>query len=499
MKIRLISLSLMLIAAGSLTVSTAQTRRTTKKRSTAAKAESSNKTRARRTRESTAPVRTTEAQTNPEKPANSSEPMPKPEGEKATVPAEAATTQTDQNAKPNEKSEPSPEPNKPPADAVIPLRDQIDAASTGTERNGLRLKLAEELVTAGKNSDALSELHAITATDVFDPQGFYNAGNSFARLGDTEGAVEAYRKAINQRKGRYSRAFNNLGVVLMRAGRWDEAYDAFLSALKLEGFRYAEASYNLGRLYSARGETDLAVREWRRVLALNPDHTAAAEALARVGSEDKVVVDSTRSSSSTPSAGPVKASVKEAPKEKPVAIKPSTSSSRSPRSLALDPISFDLLQRARTDNEKGKTLNAIDSYQRLLSRESGYFPPANLELSFALISSKRYEEAFSQLQMVATRDGNRYPISYYHLARVYELRGDLKQAESWFSQAAVAFGSQNSQFLLDVSRVREKQGDFKGALESMERYLSIMDQRGEHPSWSAERLTALREKAATKN
>src|ERR1044071_1550581 len=141
------------------------------------------------------------------------------------------------------------------------LHEQMDSAS-GPERNSLRLKLVGELVAAGKKAEALTELRSMVSMDVFDPQNFYNAGNAFARLGDNEGAIQAYRKAIEQRKGHYSRALNNLGVVLLRTGRWDEAYEALASALKLEGFRYAEASYNLGRLYAARGENDMAVREW---------------------------------------------------------------------------------------------------------------------------------------------------------------------------------------------------------------------------------------------
>jgi hypothetical protein len=43
-----------------------------------------------------------------------------------------------------------------------------------------------------------------------------------------------------------------------------------------------------------------------------------------------------------------------------------------------------------------------------------------------------------------------------------------------------------------VSRVREKLGDFKGALESLELYLKL---RGERPLWSDERLAELRRKA----
>jgi len=93
---------------------------------------------------------------------------------------------------------------------------------------------------------------------------------------------------------------------------------------------------------------------------------------------------------------------------------------------------------------------------------------------------------------VSKRDGARYPISYFHLARLYERSGDLKLAEAAFAQVAPT----NAQFLLDLSRVREKLGDYKGSLEAMERYLKLMQDQGQRPIWSEERLAELRSKAA---
>ena len=360
-------------------------------------------------------------------------------------------------------------------DPVASLRDQIQAASTASDRIRLQLQLAELLVSTGHRTEALKELQLIANSGSFDPIGFYNLGNSFARIGETEAAIDAYRTAIEQRKGTYSRAFNNLGVMLLRSGRWDEAQDAFLSALKLENFHYAEASYNLGRVYAARGQRDLAAREWRRALFVNPQHAAAAQALANVGTEEKIVVESEP-------ARPVPSKAAPAPK----AVAPG------PKSLTLDRVSFDFLQRARTAAERGKMTEAVDNFQRVLNRKDGYFPPANLELSYALLSLKRTDEAISHLLQVSERDGAQYPISYFHLARLYELKGELKLAEAAFSQAAAAYSATNPQFLLDVSRVREKLGNFKGALESMELYLKL---RGERPLWSDERLAELRRKA----
>ena len=152
-------------------------------------------------------------------------------------------------------------------DTIQTLRTQIESATSDSDR-----------------------VNAIANSNAFDPIGFYNLGNGLARLGRNEAAIAAYRKAITQRKGFYSRALNNLSVVLLRMGRWDEAQEALTSALRIENFRYAEASYNLGRVYAARGQNDLAAREWRRVLAIDPQHEGAKQALAAGDNEERIVV-----------------------------------------------------------------------------------------------------------------------------------------------------------------------------------------------------------------
>jgi len=376
-------------------------------------------------------------------------------------------------------------------DSVVTLRNQIEDAATPQDRIRLQLKLADELIATGHKSEALQELQLVANSGVFDPIAFYNLGNAFARLGESEAAIAAYRKAIDQRKGQYSRAYNNLGVVLLRLGRWDEAYDALISALKIEAFRYAEASYNLGRVYEARGQSDLAAREWRRALAVDPHHEAAAQALARSRTEERIVVADVRPASKPAASRP--AASKPDP-SKPAATESESGAIPSSKTLKLDPISYDFLQRARNAAERGKMPEAVDNYHRLLDREHGYFAPANLELSYALLSLKRLDEAFENLLQVSRRDGARYPASYYHLARLYEYKGELQLAEAAFSQASRAYTPTNVYFLLDLSRVREKQGNFKGALEALERYVAFMEQQGKKPAWSDHQLTELRAK-----
>ena len=414
------------------------------------------------------------------------EPSPVNSPSPAESPAPASTTA---DTKPAEKNSDmaAEAPSATPSDPIMALRDQIDAAPTPQDQIRLRLQLAEELANSGKKVEAVNELHSLTGLDVFDPQGFYNAGNALARLGDTDEAVNAYRKAIEQRKGRYSRAQNNLGVVLLRVGRWDEAREAFLSALRVESFHYAEASYNLGRLYATRGEMDLAVREWRRAVAVDPQHVAAKQSLARSGTEGRITVEQNR---------PVSRAVERDSTSAIVPGSPKSSSSNAAKLLTLDPTSFGFLQKARTASERGNKAEAIDNYQRVIARENGYFAPANLELSYLLIGLRRNDEAMTSLLPVVNREGSRYPIGYYHLARIYEGKGELKLAEDAFANAVSAYGDQNAQFLLDLSRIREKQGNFKGALEAMERYVATVRKDGQDIAWSEERLVVLRQKAS---
>lgn len=394
------------------------------------------------------------------------------------TPAEAPET--------NSEPEPEAESSATPKSEAMTLRDEIDAAPNAQERSRLQLKLVDHLVAAGMKQEAIAELHLLSAEDHFDPQAFYNIANAFARLGATDSAIKAYRKAIEQRKGRYSRASNNLGVVLLRQGFWDQAYDAFLSALRQESFRYAEASYNLGRLYAARGQIDLAIVEWRRAVAVDPSHAAAAGALARAGSTGSITVAPTRPGIRSVGGATPPAGRQTSPRGATI----------DPLGLTVDPETYKFLQRGRTARERGRNEDAVDSYKRVISRMGGYFAPANLEISYALISLKRHDEAVAALLAVTQRDGARYPISYYHLARLYELRGDLQQAENNYRQAADSYSGNNTQFLLDLSRVREKRGDLPGALAALEQYVKTEEQKGQKPEWSDERIALLRQKLA---
>jgi tetratricopeptide (TPR) repeat protein len=201
------------------------------------------------------------------------------------VVAETLDAKSDDVASESNPEQAAPDANEKANDRLNALRAQIKAAKTGNERMRLERMLIDYMVALGKKSEAVAELRVRSRADRLDPVAFYNIGNALARLGDTDTAIDAYRKAIKQRHGNYPRALNNLGVMYLRQGRWDEAQETLNSALKLEDFRYGEASYNLGRVYAARGETELAIREWSRAIMVEPDHADATIALARAYAE----------------------------------------------------------------------------------------------------------------------------------------------------------------------------------------------------------------------
>lgn len=443
------------------------------------------------------------------------------------------------------------------ADAAVETRSaSADAAQSPSERARQRQAMAEQLAEAGNKSEAVALLRSMLAEERFDPAFFYNTGNALARMGESEAAVEAYRKAVAQRHGNYARAQNNLGVVLTRLGRWEEAEEALTSALKLESFNYAEASYSLGRLHALRGESGLATAEWTRTLRLKPEHTDAAVSLARLLAEDGdttqalAVLDAlserlARRGTVAPreiaiARGEIVAAsnvlaeeahartgdnghaggnsivlresdgdrvlvtakaVNDAPRSAATRDADASAVLHNARSASSRPViasrdALDLLRRARAAREGGRDEEALSLYRRAVESNGGYFAPANLELAYTLASLRRNEEAAASVLSVIRRDGTRYPVAFYHVGRFYEHMNRLAEAEEAFTRAAELMGDKSPQFYVDLSRVRERSGNYAGALAAAEEYVRLQARTGGVPDWARTRVEQLKKKSA---
>ena len=421
------------------------------------------------------------------------------------------------------------------------LRARLATASVGAERARLQHALVERLTESGARAEAVELLRSMLAEERFDPPFFYNVGNALARLGESDAAVEAYRKAVAQRHGNYSRAQHNLGVVLTRLGRWEEAEESLTAALRQESYTYAGASYSLGRLHALRGEAGLAIEEWRRTLRIEPGHADAAVALARALAEDgdparalavlddfgarlirrgavvprevtvargEIVaaaniaaepergrnsseereagggdalqgakVSASKSESAGAARAPVERESSAGVRESSSALRESRTPSTKLRTLVVGRETYSLLQRAREAREAQRGEEAVALYRRAIESNGGYFAPADLELGFTLAAMQRPQEAVTSLLVVAERQPARYPIAFYHLGRLYEHLGQLEQADAAYARAIELMGDQSPQFFVDLSRVREREGKYVEALHAAEQYVRAMVER----------------------
>jgi tetratricopeptide (TPR) repeat protein len=426
-----------------------------------------------------------------------------------------------------------------PSEEVEALRAKAEASSNPSERARLRLSLAEALAEGGQRAEAVGLVRAEVSAERFDPQFFYNAGNALARLGESEAAADAYRKAVAQKRGNYARAQHNLGVVLMRLGRWEEAEASLRAAMRLENDTYAEASYSLGRLHALRGESGLAAAEWTRTLRLRPDHADAAAALARTLAEggdseqafrvlDAFETRAARRGASVPrevtvargeivAAANVYAATRAAGVSHTVEAGVSRTSEAdaktntlpdstallrgvraaksAPAQFVIEKESYTFLLKARAARADEHPEEAVELYRRAIREGGGYLAPANMELGLTLVTLRRNEEAAAYLLAVVRKEGGRYPLVFYHLGRIYEHLGRLNEAGEAFARAAELAGEESPQFYVDLSRVREREGRGADALSAAEAYVRAMARTGEAPEWARERVQSLRKKA----
>ncbi len=100
-----------------------------------------------------------------------------------------------------------------------------------------------------------------------------NLGVILRQRGDTAGAVEHFRRAVEIEPG-FVEAHINLGAAAQRAGRLDEAAGHYHDAIRAQPDD-AAAYNNLGAIHQSRGQLDAAMESYRRALDRKPDFVDA--------------------------------------------------------------------------------------------------------------------------------------------------------------------------------------------------------------------------------
>jgi predicted TPR repeat methyltransferase len=105
-----------------------------------------------------------------------------------------------------------------------------------------------------------------------------NFGNALRAMGDLEGAIAAWEKALHIDPADAD-AWCNLGVARIEGGDVDAAADAWRAAIQADP-GHADAIDLLAVSHSQRGEHAEAIALWRRALAVRPGHGRSRENLA---------------------------------------------------------------------------------------------------------------------------------------------------------------------------------------------------------------------------
>jgi len=120
----------------------------------------------------------------------------------------------------------------------------------------------------------------------------YNLGRLLVEQGQLDDAIAHYERATATDPAD-AEAQNNLGVTLFGIGRADDAIAHYRKALEIRP-DYAEASCNLANALIAKGDFDGAIARYRACLAAIPDHEEArynlASALLRKGRADEAII-----------------------------------------------------------------------------------------------------------------------------------------------------------------------------------------------------------------
>ena len=109
---------------------------------------------------------------------------------------------------------------------------------------GQSLDEVRQRIEQGNLPAAEETAERIVATDPGNAEAWYLLGISRAGLGQTSGAIAAYREAVSLEPG-FADAWNNLGDLLRRSGDLDGALEALNHALEIDP-ENAQASLNAG-------------------------------------------------------------------------------------------------------------------------------------------------------------------------------------------------------------------------------------------------------------
>lgn len=301
----------------------------------------------------------------------------------------------------------------------------------------LRVRIARAWLSTGRRADAqrAAEILVRTAELAPDVAAVYSAlGRARERGGDSEGAQEAYERALRLDPGyRYVRRrlirlalerrdFTRArahaehllasasedpehhflaGLVAARDGRVDAARAHYADAVSRANGRYPEAYFNLGLLERAAGQLEASIAAYRHALEQRPRYLAAMNnlglVLAAAGRQDEAEATYRRA-------------------------------------LAADGrYAAAWLNLGELLVARGRTDEALAAFRRAIAARGDY-PEASLDLAVALGRAGRLEESITAYRALVTAHP-RYVSARFNLAVALEQAGRTAEARAELASA----------------------------------------------------------------
>jgi tetratricopeptide (TPR) repeat protein len=156
--------------------------------------------------------------------------------------------------------------------ALRALRE-ADANAKGAEKDSMvgvesRFLLGQCYQQLGKWREAQEAYDEFIAANPYEKEAFANLGLVEAKVGNSEGAVAEYSKALDL-DPKFLDAQKNRGTEYLRQKRYESAIEDF-SAVLAEGEADTGTLYKRGYAYCTNGERKLGTKDLREVLRIEP-------------------------------------------------------------------------------------------------------------------------------------------------------------------------------------------------------------------------------------
>jgi tetratricopeptide (TPR) repeat protein len=146
------------------------------------------------------------------------------------------------------------------------------------------INLGSEYNQKGLNKLAVEEFKKAIELLPDHAESHYNLGKVYSDLRDYKNAAIEFLLAIQYDKDNYKAMFA-LGNTYSKTGQYAKAINFFNKAdqtyKRIQNELYLDAIHNLGEVYGKMGKLGEAIKQFKKVLEIDPDHTLAKENLVR--------------------------------------------------------------------------------------------------------------------------------------------------------------------------------------------------------------------------